>query len=142
MSGDWEPQDGERCIYLNRNIITCQRRVLNESTGQRCILVGAGSHLKGQLVPFDHCRPYWQPDIGQRVRIVAEWCQFYNLTGEVVKTKFERAPPLSPGDPEQLMPLYLVRIGDNWLSAQVPWLMPTQPAPNYVFTLAPYHARG
>ena len=125
MTGEWKPKDGERCIYANRNIITCQRRVLDETTGQRCILVGAGSHLTGQLVPFAQCRPYWQPEIGQRVAIVAEWSQFYTQVGEVVKTKFERAPPIRTGEPEQLMPLYLIRIGDAWLSAQVPWLMPT-----------------
>jgi len=82
---EWKPVEGERVIWNNQNVITCQRRVLDPITGQRSILVGPGSWLSGKIVPFDECRPYWQPTVGDRVAIVVDWSIYWGQSGQVVK---------------------------------------------------------
>ncbi len=124
-NSEWKPNDSDRIIYANRNVIICQRRVLDEATGQRCILIGSGSHLTGQLVPFDQCRPYWEPSAGDLVTIVAEWHPHHGQSGQVLKQKTITGPAINPEEPEQVMVLLLVQMdsGDR-VEVQIPWLLP------------------
>ncbi|GEM_PF-3867798 len=74
---EWKPQIGDRFIWHDRATLICTRRIVNPTTGKRCLVgrnaTGSG-YLDGEFLEFDQCRPYWEPQPGDRVLVAsASW---------------------------------------------------------------------
>jgi len=76
MTQEWKPAIGERFIWQDQAILTCTNRVFDPATGKRCLTgtntTGSG-YLDGELLDFEQCRQYWEPEAGDRVRVAVNW---------------------------------------------------------------------
>ncbi len=76
---DWRPAIGERFIYKDDAVLFCADRVLHPNTRRRCLIgrnVNNSGYLDKQLLDFEDCRQYWEPQPGDRVKVITRLSTF------------------------------------------------------------------